>query len=130
MAKGNMETTTASIYDFPVYYDLVFGSDCAAEMEFLKDCFDKYVDGKVKRLFEPACGTGRLIYRFGREKYEVSGLDLNDKAIEFCNKRLERYDLKGRAFVADMSDFTVKKPMTRLSIRSTAFGTCRPKRQP
>lgn len=105
-----METTTASIYDFPVYYDLVFGSDCAAEMDFLKKCFDRYVDGKVKRLFEPACGTGRLIYRFGREGYDVSGVDLNDKAIEFCNKRLERYELKGRAFVADMSDFTVKKP--------------------
>ncbi len=98
------------IYDFPVYYDLVFGSDCAAEMEFLKNCFDRYVDGKVKRLFEPACGTGRLIYRFGRDKYDVSGVDLNDKAIEFCNKRLERYDIKGRAFVGDMSDFSVKKP--------------------
>ncbi|MCC6510724.1 MAG: class I SAM-dependent methyltransferase [Pirellulaceae bacterium] len=105
-----MEKTTASIYDFPVYYDLVFGSDCAAEMAFLHDLFERYVDGKVKRLFEPACGTGRLIYRLGREGYEVSGNDLNEKAIDFCNKRLERHELKGRAFVGDMSDFTVKKP--------------------
>ncbi len=124
-----MEKTTASIYDFPVYYDLVFGSDCAAELEFLHHVFDRYVDGKVKRLFEPACGTGRLIYRLGREKYEVGGIDLNDKAIDFCNKRLERYDLKGRAMVGDMADFAVKKPTMRLSIRSTAFDTCPARRQ-
>lgn len=105
-----MEKTTASIYDFPVYYDLVFGSDCAAELKFLHDLFARYVDGKVRRLFEPACGTGRLIYRLGREGFEVSGNDLNPKAIEFCNKRLEKYDLRGRATVGDMSNFTVRKP--------------------
>ncbi|MGN6544565.1 MAG: class I SAM-dependent methyltransferase, partial [Aureliella sp.] len=102
-----MEKTTASIYDFPVYYDLVFGSDCAAELAFLKAVFDRYVDGKVRRAFEPACGTGRLIYRLGKQKYEVSGNDLNEKAVEFCNKRLAKHEIKGRAFVGDMSDFTV-----------------------
>ena len=105
-----MKKTKASIYDFPVYYDLVFGSDTAAEMRFLQACFDKYVDRKVKRIFEPACGTGRLLFRMGRKGFEVGGIDLNPKAIEFCNARLERMDLKGRAQVGDMSDFTVKRP--------------------
>lgn len=105
-----MEKTTASIYDFPVYYDLVFGSDCAAELAFLHAVFDRFVDGKVRRLFEPACGTGRLIYRLGCQGFEVSGLDLNEKAIAFCNKRLEKHEMRGRAFVGDMSNFTVKKP--------------------
>ncbi len=54
----NMETTTASIYDYPKYYDLVFGSDTASELRFLKQCFEKFVPHKVKRVFEPACGTG------------------------------------------------------------------------
>ena len=105
-----MKKTKASIYDFPVYYDLVFGSDTAAEMRFLQACFDRYVDGKVKRLFEPACGTGRLMFRMGRKGYEVGGIDLSEKAVEFCNARLERMKLKGRAQVGDMSNFTVKKP--------------------
>lgn len=105
-----MEKTTASIYDYPVYYDLVFGSDCAAELSFLHAVFNRYVDGKVRRAFEPACGTGRLIYRLAKEQYEVSGIDLNEKAIEFCNKRLEKHGLRGRAIVGDMSDFKVKKP--------------------
>jgi len=32
----------ASIYDYPVYYDLLFGSDVAAEYRFLKACFQKH----------------------------------------------------------------------------------------
>ncbi len=105
-----MKTTKASIYDFPKYYDLVFGSDTTAEMNFLKGCFKKYVKGRVKRLFEPACGTGRLIYRLGKEGFDVGGIDLNDKAVDFCNARLKRLKLKGRVQVGDMSDFEVAKP--------------------
>ena len=104
-----METTKASIYDFPNYYDLVFGSDTAAEMRFLKRCFQKYVSFPVRRVFEPACGTGRLIYRFGKQEYEVGGIDLNDKAVDFCNKRLEKHQIVGRALHGDMSDFKVPK---------------------
>lgn len=105
-----METTTASIYDFPNYYDLVFGSDTAAELRFLARCFERFVDRKVKRVFEPACGTGRLIYRMGKQGYEVGGIDLNEKAVVFCNERLKKYDIQGRAQVGDMSAFEVTKP--------------------
>lgn len=105
-----MQKTKASIYDFPTYYDLVFGSDTAAEMQFLEKCFQRFVEGKVRRVFEPACGTGRLIYRMGRLGLEVGGIDLNEKAIKYCNRRLERMKLKGRAMVGDMTDFAVKRP--------------------
>lgn len=105
-----MKTTKASIYDFPRYYDLVFGSDTAAEMRFLTECFKRYVTGKVRRVFEPACGTGRLLFRMGQKGYEVGGIDLSEKAIEYCNARLQRMKLKGRAQVGDMSDFEVNKP--------------------
>ena len=55
-----------SIYDFPKYYDLLFGSDVAAEFRFLKACFAKHSKCEVKRIFEPACGTGRLLIKLGR----------------------------------------------------------------
>lgn len=102
-----MEIINQSIYDFPKYYDLVYGSDWKAECIFLKACFEKYASGEVNRLFEPACGTGRLLYRFGKKEYFVSGLDLNEKAIKYCNRRLEKYEIDGRAFVGDMTDFDV-----------------------
>ena len=97
----------ASIYDHPQYYDLIFAADWEPEFNFLEACFEKYIDGNVKRLFEPACGTGRLIYRFADAGYEITGNDLNAKAIDFCNERLAQYGLQQRAAVGDMTRFTL-----------------------
>jgi len=105
-----MHTVAESIYDHPTYYDLIFGSDWVAEFRFLEKVFKQHVRGKTKRLLEPACGTGRLLYRMLKSGYHCEGLDLNEKAVEFCNKRLERHGYKPTAFVANMCDFTVKKP--------------------
>lgn len=41
------QVETASIYDYPKYYDLLFGSDVAAEFRFLKDCFAKHAKCEV-----------------------------------------------------------------------------------
>ena len=87
----------------------MFGSDWQAEYEFLNAAFAKHGDGKIKRLFEPGCGTGRLMFRFAKAGYEVAGNDLVKKAIDYCNKRLERHGFPGTAVVGDMCDFRVKK---------------------
>ncbi|MEZ6067025.1 MAG: class I SAM-dependent methyltransferase [Planctomycetaceae bacterium] len=99
----------ANLYDYPKYYDLLFGSDCAAEFRFLKGCFRKHVPFEVERVFEPACGTGRLLIRLARAGYAVAGNDLNDKAVEFCNDRLERGGFPRSVRVQDMADFRVRQ---------------------
>ncbi|WP_436717005.1 class I SAM-dependent methyltransferase [Roseiconus lacunae] len=104
-----MEELNESIYDHPKYYDLVFGADCAAETKFILGCAKRYMKKAANRFFEPACGTGRLLYHLARQGYEVDGLDLNPKAIEFCNERFRKHGFDFRAFVADMSDFRVKR---------------------
>ncbi|MEX2174350.1 MAG: class I SAM-dependent methyltransferase [Pirellulaceae bacterium] len=95
----------ANLYDYPRYYDLVFGSDWKAETDFLQAVFDTHLKRQVRRLFEPACGTGRLLFRLAKAGYEVSGLDLNPRAVDFCNQRLVRHGLPASVFVGDMSDF-------------------------
>lgn len=111
-----MEVIDESIYDHPKYYDLVFGADCAAEMKFIRACGERYLQGSAAKrspesweLFEPACGTGRLIHAFAKKGNPVSGLDLNPHAIDFCNARFRRTDFPETAFVADMSDFSLKR---------------------
>ncbi|MCA9174608.1 MAG: class I SAM-dependent methyltransferase [Planctomycetales bacterium] len=104
-----METIQSNLYDHPRYYDLVFGSDWKSEFDFLLACFQQHVKGRVKRLFEPACGTGRLLYRLAKAGYQVSGLDLNPKAVAFCNDRLRRHGLPETAFVGDMTDFELPR---------------------
>ncbi|MBP86483.1 MAG: methyltransferase type 11 [Planctomycetaceae bacterium] len=103
-----METIEGHLYDFPRYYDLVFGSDWKAEFDFLVKCFPKHATGSVEKVFEPACGTGRLLYRLAKAGYQVSGLDLNDKAVAYCNQRLRRHGFADTAFVADMTDFRLQ----------------------
>lgn len=113
------ETIPGNLYDYPKYYDLVFGSDWKAEYDFLEGVFERHLrlpkKAKARRLLEPACGTGRLMYRLGKAGYEVAGNDLNEKAVAFCNERLKRHGLKPTAYVGDMSDFSLadvgaKKP--------------------
>lgn len=104
-------TTRQSIYDHPRFYDLLFASDWRAEFDFLEGCFRDYAKRKVRRVFEPACGTGRLLVKLAGAGYRVAGNDLNPRAVEFCNKRLVRHGFPASAMVADMADFRLSRPV-------------------
>ncbi len=104
-----MEVINADLYDHPKYYDLLFGSDWKAEFDFLEACFERHARRPVRRLFEPACGTGRLLAKFAAAGYDVSGNDLNDKAVAYCNARLQRQGSPASATVGDMSDFRLRR---------------------
>jgi SAM-dependent methyltransferase len=106
-----LEVQEGNLYDYPHYYDLVFGSDWKPELDFLTGCFVEHAERPVERVFEPACGTGRLLYRLADAGYEVSGLDLNERAVEYCNERLERRGHPPSAVVGDMSDFRLPQPV-------------------
>jgi len=103
-----MEPLAGNLYDYPKYYDLVFGSDCQAEFQFLRAAFKRYARREVKRVFEPACGTGRLLIRLAKTGYGAAGLDLNAKAVEYCNRRFERAGFSPPAMVEDMSRFRLR----------------------
>ena len=105
-----LKTIQGNLYDYPKYYDLVYGSDWNAEFDFLEDSFEKHTDLVVRRIFEPACGTGRLLIRFAQAGYVVSGNDLNTQAIDYCNSRLERAGFARTAVVGDMCDFQCSEP--------------------
>jgi SAM-dependent methyltransferase len=104
-----MEIIRANIYDYPKYYDLLFGSDWKAEFDFIQGCFRQYAARPVRRVFEPACGTGRLLIKLAQAGYDVAGVDLNSKAIAYCNARLVRYGYPPTAAVGDMADFRVRR---------------------
>ncbi len=106
---NKITSTFENIYDYPHYYDLVFGSDWKAEYDFLVACFERHAKRPVRRVFEPACGTGRLLGRMGKAGYEVGGNDLNPKAIDYCNRRLRRWGVEGTVEVGDMANFRLKR---------------------
>ncbi len=98
-----------ALYDFPKYYDLVFGSDWQAEYCFLRHAFHQLAQRTVRRVFEPACGTGRLLVKLAAAGYDVAGNDLNPKAVAFCNARFARRGWPPPAVVADMASFRVRR---------------------
>lgn len=104
-----MQRLHASIYDYPKYYDLLFGSDCRAEFDFLRACFVRHARRRVRRLFEPACGTGRLLVKLAAAGYRIGGNDLNPRAVDFCNARLVRRGFAPGAVVGDMADFRLAR---------------------
>ena len=92
-------------YDYPRFYDFAYGSEWRAETNFLVASFEKHSAFPVRRVFEPACGTGRLLFRLGQAGFDVSGLDLNKRAVAFCNERLRRKGFRAGAAVGDMTNF-------------------------
>ena len=104
-------TISGSVYDHPKLYDTLFAVEWKKEIEFLNACFRRYAAGPVRRVFEPACGTGRLLWRLGKQGFAVSGLDLNPYSVAFCNQRLHKHGLPETAFVGDMTDFCLKRPV-------------------
>jgi len=102
-----VEQLRGYLYDYPAYYDLVYGSDCRAEVQFFQACIRKHARRPVRRVFEPACGTGRLLLRLAGGGYRVSGNDLCEPAVRYCNRRLARHGFPPTAEIADMADFTL-----------------------
>ncbi len=66
-----LQTIQGDLYDYPKYYDLVYGSDWKAEFDFLLDCFEQHAKVRVRRVFEPACGTGRLLVKLAAAGFHV-----------------------------------------------------------
>lgn len=95
-----------SVYDHPSLYDVLFSDSCKREVEFLVRKFLRYNGEETGAILEPACGTGRLLWRLGKLGFQTAGLDLNSKALAFCNRRLRRHGLPETAIRGDMTDFT------------------------
>ena len=67
-------TAGSNWYDYPAYYDLAFRSETPAEADFIEAACRKYCPFPVRRLLEPACGTGRLVAELAARGYRPQRL--------------------------------------------------------
>ena len=100
---------SGSIYDYPNLYDVLFSDLCRSEMGFLTSICNRFVgdDKENISLFEPACGSGRLLYHLAKSGFDAAGLDLNPHAVAFCNRRLKRHGFRESAIVGNMTSFSL-----------------------
>jgi SAM-dependent methyltransferase len=98
-------------YDSPLYYDMVYADYTPKETRFIEGIMKKHgpkLDGPM-RVFEPACGSGRLLESLAARGHVVHGFDLNKHQVAFAKNRLKAKGLKGRVWRDRLQDFKVPK---------------------
>ena len=98
-------------YTAPRLYEIAFDMNRKGEVDFLVHCFRHYARRPVRRVLDIACGTGPHLVRLAERDYEMSGLDLSSKNIEFLRERLAAKDSRAELLVGDMTDFRFRRPL-------------------
>jgi SAM-dependent methyltransferase len=101
----------ANCYDYPQYYDIAFQAYTQREADFIEAACRKYCPFEVRRLLEPACGSGRLVTELAARGYQMTGFDLNQPALSYLRRRLTRRRLHAETFQAEMSAFRLGQPV-------------------
>lgn len=72
-------------------------------MDFLESCWAVHVDGPVRRILEPACGTGRILHALAERGYDVVGYDQSAEMVSFAAQQLRSFG--GKLHRGDMASF-------------------------
>ncbi|MBI2218798.1 MAG: class I SAM-dependent methyltransferase [Candidatus Rokubacteria bacterium] len=81
------------------------------EVDFLVHCFTRYARGPVRRVVDIACGTGPHLVRLADRGYEMAGLDLSARNIEYLGERLAQKGHRAELAVGDMRDVRLSRPV-------------------
>ncbi|XZE53032.1 class I SAM-dependent methyltransferase [Planctomycetaceae bacterium SH139] len=109
-------------YDYPQYFDMVFRDETAYEVDFFEAAFTKYASGPVRRLYEPGCGSGRLVVAMAALGYEVCGLDLSKPSLSYLRRKLRRRGLTAELVEGDMLEY---QPTETIDAAFCTFNTFR-----
>jgi SAM-dependent methyltransferase len=111
MLMTGKKIALASWYDHPQYYDMAFRSETGPEADFIEAACRKYCPFPVRRLLEPACGTGRLVTELSSRGYRLTGFDLSEPSLAYLKRRLARRKLDATIFYGDMAEFHLAGPV-------------------
>jgi len=102
---------SVSHYSAPRLYEIAFDMNRKREVDFLVHCFQRYAKGRVRRVLDIACGTGPHLIRLADRGYQMSGLDLSPKNIDFLKERVANHGHEADLVVGDMTDFRLRRPV-------------------
>jgi SAM-dependent methyltransferase len=100
----------ANWYDTPSYYDIIFDQDTGLEADFLEAMMRRHGQTRARagpnwRVFEPACGSGRLMSELAARGHEVAGFDLNPHMLQHARRKLQGAGLDGLLWEDRMESF-------------------------
>src|ERR1700690_1943807 len=98
-----------SWFDHPEWFEIGFQDVTEQEADFFEKAFARWCKFPVKRLLEPACGSGRLVVEMARRGYDMTGFDLSQPSLDYLERELKRRKLKANVLKADMTKFHLPK---------------------
>jgi SAM-dependent methyltransferase len=98
-----------SWFDHPEWFEIGFQDVTNQEADFFEEAFKRWCKFPVRRLLEPACGSGRLVVEMARRGFDVTGFDLSEPSLEYLRGELKRRKLKAKVQKADMTRFRLPK---------------------
>ena len=95
-----------SWYNHPEWFEIGFQDETLKEAAFFEKAFQRWCEFPVRRLLEPACGSGRLVVEMASRGYDVTGFDLSQPSLDYLQRKLKRRRLRAQALRGNMSRFT------------------------
>lgn len=101
----------ADWYDTPRWYDMVFDQGTQQEADFLQAMLARHGPRRGRHVYEPACGSGRLVLALARAGFAVTGSDLNEHMLARARERVRRAGLRARLLRADLAAVPSMRPV-------------------
>jgi SAM-dependent methyltransferase len=98
-------------YSAPRLYEIAFDMNRKGEVDFLVHAFRHFARRPVRRVLDIACGTGPHLVRLAERGYQMTGLDLSARNVDFLGERLAARGLAADLVVGDMTDFRLARPV-------------------
>jgi 2-polyprenyl-3-methyl-5-hydroxy-6-metoxy-1,4-benzoquinol methylase len=94
-----------ALYEWPEYYDILFGWDRDAEAEHYENALLEHGVRRGTRVLEVAAGSAQIGIRLARTGWDVTALDVSTAMLEFASTRARRDGVALRTLAADMTSF-------------------------
>jgi len=117
--KVQMKKKSPYFYQYPEYYDILFGWDRSQEILFV-DALANIHGNHGKKFLEVACGTGTVSRNMALLGWDVFGLDLSEAMVSAMNREMSKLKKKNWAICADMRDFKTEQ---RFDLAYCALGS-------
>ncbi len=105
----NTPKAKQTIYDYPLYYDILFGWNRDAEANFYDTAFQHHGAPRGGSIIEIGCGTGQVAARLAQHGWQVTGLDKRQEMLDFLEKAANESGVTVQTVCADMIDFTLRE---------------------
>lgn len=109
--RGARRAMEQKLYYLPGYYDIAFSYDVSGEISFFNHCFEAHADLAVRRVLEPACGSGRMMIPLAQRGYHVVGYDISAEMVAYTREKIEQAGLShcAEVMLGDMRTWKFKE---------------------